>query len=372
MPPYVDNRLRLWAALIATVTAYAFLLRPADRRLTDLGVYLGAVTDLRHGDGLYDFIRDGAPFTYPPFAALVFLPLTFLPTLAVQIAWTLGTVAAVYAIARQANAPLAALAVFLSAPVSSDLRLGQVSLFLALMILSRKPVLIGLAAAIKLTPLIFIPLLWLRGERRPAVIATATFAAGGFLAALVLPGDSLRYWLTEVRDVDRIGVIESPGNQSLNAGLLRLGVPDTPRAAITLLLGGAIVLLALKQARRQDWLAATVIVGAASVVFSPVSWTHHQIWLVLAAFVPLRHEAWRWVVLAVMLLPSTAVWNDARLALAIAIAVGLVIQDDDENAASKAADGASNASRRTNCSASGAPTSRSMPASSHSIEIGPS
>src|SRR5690349_20266792 len=124
MPPYVDNRLRLWAALIATVTAYAFLLRPADRRLTDLGVYLGAVTDLRHGDGLYDFIRDGAPFTYPPFAALVFLPLTFLPPLAVQIAWTLGTVAAVYAIARQANALLAALAVFLSAPVSSDLRLG--------------------------------------------------------------------------------------------------------------------------------------------------------------------------------------------------------------------------------------------------------
>ncbi len=42
------------------------------------------------------------------------------------------------------------------------------------------------------------------------------------------------------------------------------------------------------------------------------------------------------------------------------------------NAASKAAAGASKASRRTNCSASGAPTRRSIPASSHSIEIGPS
>jgi len=41
------------------------------------------------------------------------------------------------------------------------------------------------------------------------------------------------------------------------------------------------------------------------------------------------------------------------------------------NAASKAASGASKASRRTKSSASGAPTSRSIPASSHSIEIGP-
>jgi alpha-1,2-mannosyltransferase len=360
------------AALIATVTGYAALLRPADGRLTDLGVYLGAVTALRTGDGLYDFIRGDAPFTYPPFAALVFLPLTFLPPPAVQIAWTLGTVAAVYAIASRANAPTAALALFVSAPVSSDLRFGQVSLFLALMILTRNPVLIGLAAAIKLTPLIFIPLLWLRGERRPAVVATATLAACDLLTALVLPGDSLRYWLTEVRDVDRLGFIESPGNQSLNAALLRLGMPETPRAAIALLAGGAIVLLAMHRARRHDWLAATVIVGAASVVFSPVSWTHHQIWLVLAAFLPLRHASWRWVILAVMLLPSTAVWHDARLALAIAIAVGLVLQDEDENAASNAAEGASNASRRTNCSASGAPTSRSIPASSHSIEIGPS
>ena len=42
------------------------------------------------------------------------------------------------------------------------------------------------------------------------------------------------------------------------------------------------------------------------------------------------------------------------------------------NAASNAAEGGSNAVRRTNAYASGAPTSRSIPASSHSIEMGPS
>jgi hypothetical protein len=44
----------------------------------------------------------------------------------------------------------------------------------------------------------------------------------------------------------------------------------------------------------------------------------------------------------------------------------------EEKAASNAAEGASNASERTNSSASGAPRRRSMPASSHSTEIGPS
>jgi hypothetical protein len=42
-----------------------------------------------------------------------------------------------------------------------------------------------------------------------------------------------------------------------------------------------------------------------------------------------------------------------------------------ENAASKAAEGGSNASRATNSRASFAPTSRSIPASSHSTEMGP-
>ena len=367
--------MRLPAALVAAVTGYAALLRPPEARLTDLSVYLGAVTAMRHGDGLYVFTRGDAPFTYPPFAALVFLPLTFLPPLAVQIGWTLGTIATVTALAKRAshdNTPLVALALFLSAPVASDLRFGQVSLFLALLVLTRRGPLIGLAAAIKLTPLIFIPMLWLRGERKQAAAAALTFAACGALSAVLLPADSVRYWTDVVRDVDRLGNIASPGNQSLNGALLRLGVPDTPRAALAVTIGAVIVLLALRQAKRQSAEKATIITGAASVVFSPVSWTHHQVWLVLAAFLPMRHELWRWLILAVMVLPSTALWSDARLLLAVAIiAAGTATQDDEENAASNAADGASKASRRTNASASGAPTSRSIPASSHSIEIGP-
>jgi alpha-1,2-mannosyltransferase len=74
------------AALVGGVTAYGALTRPAPTRLPDLGVYLGAVEGLRQGSSLYDFVSAAdAPFTYPPFAGLLFWPLIWPPTVAVQL-----------------------------------------------------------------------------------------------------------------------------------------------------------------------------------------------------------------------------------------------------------------------------------------------
>lgn len=351
----------LWiaVAVVAAVTAYAALHRPTDVRLSDLSVYVGAVSVLAGGNSLYDFIRGNAPFTYPPFAGLLFRPLAAMPALPLQIGWTaatIGTVAGLAVLAarerhRQPAAALA-LALLLSAPVSSDLRYGQVSLFLAgfivvdVLVLRRTRwhgTLIGLAAAIKLIPLIFIPMLWLAGRRTAALAATATFAGCGALAALALPADSLRFWTTEMFRVSRLGYVTSVGNQSLNGALMRFEVPVPLRTVVVLLIGGAVAAAALHRAgrlaRHGDWLSATVVVGAASIVLSPVSWTHHQIWLVLAVLLPVRGPAWArhaWVVvvLAVMLLPVTAlgppVWSNARLLLAIAIAAGLSLRTGPE------------------------------------------
>ena len=330
----------LWAATVvaAVCTSWVALRRPPGGRLTDLGVYTGAVSDLRQGASLYDFSSHlNAPFTYPPFAGLLFLPLADVPALPLQIAWTLATLAAVVVLAWLVGrggwrTPALALVLVLSAPVASNIKFGQVSLFLAvlvavdLLVLRRYRafgVLIGLAAAIKLTPLIFIPLLWLAGRRRAAVVATATFAGGVLIAALILPGDSWRYWATEMTRVNRLGPIANPGNQSLNGVLLRAGVED---GTLALVLGGIVAAVALGQAarlaRRDDWLAAMVVTGAAGIVLSPVSWTHHQIWLVLGAAVLCRD-----VVLVVMLLPLPALggffFGNIRFLLAVAIAVAV-------------------------------------------------
>ncbi|MCO8271263.1 glycosyltransferase 87 family protein [Actinoplanes sp. TRM 88003] len=400
----------IWAVTViaALATAAAAFAKPGETRLTDLSVYLGAVDGLTGGASLYDFTRGAAPFTYPPFAALLFTPLTWLPIGVVQVAWTLATLATVAGLAalftrhqatptnrhrgktaavgvpatrqgdtttgrtargagqgstttdlaarntrqgdvlgrlaelvtrHRAVPALVALALVLSAPVSSDIKYGQVSLFLAALVaadflaLRRTPwhgALVGLAAAIKLTPLIFIPLLWFAGRRVAAAVAGATFAGCAVITAATLPGDSWTYWTDKIFQVNRLGYIDGVGNQSLNGALLRLGLADDTRGTLVLVVGGAIAVAALvravRPARRGDWLSAVVVIGAASIVLSPVSWTHHQIWLVLAVFLPVaRVTIWRATVLIVMILPVPVLFSESRLLLAITIAALLPI-----------------------------------------------
>ncbi|WP_212997658.1 glycosyltransferase 87 family protein [Winogradskya consettensis] len=301
---------------------------------------------LRHGASLYDFVSAGnAPFTYPPFAGLMFLPLADVSVPLLQCLWTLGTLVTVVLVAQMVAretalpAPALAFVLILSAPISSNFKYGQVSVFLAAMVTAdvllmrgrrAHGVLIGVAAAIKLTPLIFIPMLWLAGRRRAAVTAAATFTTCGAVAALALPGDSWRFWTTEISHVSRLGYITSVGNQSLNGVLMRFDISATDRSLLVIVVGGGIALLALVQAgrvaRRGDWLSAVAITGSASVILSPVSWTHHQVWLVFAALLPLRGRIrgyWVALVLAVMLLPVTAlgppVWSNIRFLLAVAV-----------------------------------------------------
>jgi alpha-1,2-mannosyltransferase len=343
----------LVALVIAGLESAAALSRPAHDRLSDLGVYVGAVTGLRHGQSLYKFMSaNHAPFTYPPFAGLILWPLTFSPTNPLRLGWTCVTVAAVVALsillARNVEPPwrgrasAIAAVLLVSAPVSSNLRFGQVSIGLATLVAidvlglrhrRSHGVLIGFAAAVKLTPLIFIPMLWLAGRRRAAMVAGTTFAACGVLAWGVLPADSWRFWGTEMWRPGRLGHITSVGNQSLNGTLMRLGIVGPTRSLLVLVVAGSVAAVALRRAarlgRRGDWLSATTVVGAASVVVSPVSWTHHQVWLVLAAMMPVPGPTWArrlWcvTVLGVMTLPVTALGpplcGDSRMVMAIVVA----------------------------------------------------
>jgi alpha-1,2-mannosyltransferase len=175
------------------------------------------------------------------------------------------------------------------------------------------------------------------------VTALAAFAGTVGLGWLVLPAESARFWLHELRDVQRIGHLRTGGNQSLNGALLRLGVPAQTRGVVVLAAVLVVGLIAVWRAgrlmRSGQWLGGAVVVGAAGVVVSPVSWTHHQIWLVLAAFVPVAassraRAAWAAAVLVVMVapvtslgsgLPGVAGWllGEARLLLALGVAVAV-------------------------------------------------
>ncbi len=77
-------------------------------------------------------------------------------------------------------------------------------------------VLVGIAAAVTLTPLIFVVLLLLAGRTRAALTAAVTFVACGLLGYLLAPGDSRVYWRHHlVADTKRLGAATVTGTTGL-------------------------------------------------------------------------------------------------------------------------------------------------------------
>ena len=141
------------AALAVSLLAHFLLqLVPKTTTLIDLRVYRHATPGLLDGS-LYQF-RLGEfsdqfplPFTYPPFAALVLLPLAFLPWLVVRFGWQLLSIGCLYWIAvcslrLVATGPVQRHAMLWTAvalwfePVRTTLNYGQINLVLVAVLLS--------------------------------------------------------------------------------------------------------------------------------------------------------------------------------------------------------------------------------------------
>lgn len=302
----------LWvvALAVAAVTFAVDLRPPLAGRLADLHVYATAVSSFVHHRSLYGLhgsLRAG--FTYPPFAGIVFLPLGFLPEPAAMIAWSvltvLGVAAVAWVVARRLPRSFGPVAlvwpalvalVLGSKPLQSNLRFGQVSVFLALGVLvdvvvlhgrRGQGVLTGICGAVKLTPLLFVPYLWLIGRRRAAVVAAGAFGLATALGFAVLPQDSVAYWSNYVWHQSAGLPLAEGGNQSIYGLLLRAGVHGAALWAVWVALGAGVAVLGLWRARRA-WLAGQPLLGLAiagcvGILVSPISWTHHQLWILLGA-----------------------------------------------------------------------------------------
>ncbi|WP_188584906.1 glycosyltransferase 87 family protein [Gordonia jinhuaensis] len=271
------------AALAASVWFQLFgipeLLDVFTRPRVDVDVYrLGAAT-WRAGVPLYangsmPFTASGLwlPFTYPPFAALVFLPLSFigpatsgLAITAVSIA-CLATVSAILVRTLQIGGrrdrvwvvmAMTTLGIWLN-PVWTTLGFGQFNIVLMTLVMvdlfvipsGRRGVLIGIAAAIKLTPLAFVLCLAIRGERRAAVTGLVAFVTAGLVAAAWAPDDTVRYWTSTLTDSGRIGDQTGPLDQNIFGFWIRLIGPGTTMHALWAICAAAVTVLALVAIRR--------------------------------------------------------------------------------------------------------------------------
>ncbi|WP_208739173.1 glycosyltransferase 87 family protein [Arthrobacter agilis] len=332
------------ASALGGALVLAVVVAAAQIHGLDLSVYReGALALLgRAGDkDLYDDAlvqtdTRGLPFTYPPFAAILFVPLALVPqsvALGIVTALSCGCLAGVAALvvrylrsARPAGATaprhtavtvLATMLVLgLSGPWREGLGFGQVNALLMVLVLAdllrstRLPsgVLVGIAAGIKLTPLAFGLVYLARRDWRSLAWLAASFGSTVALGWVLAPRESAVFWLDALFDASRVGATADLYNVSLNSIVAQSGLPGSLQRPVWALASLAVISVGYLAIRRADDDGDTVRAIAANAVvmlaISPISWFHHWVWIALvfpAAYLSAREEGARRTAVRVLL-----------------------------------------------------------------------
>ena len=348
---------------VAARLAWTYL-APNGANFVDLHVYIGGGAAIDHPGALYRYVYADQtpdfplPFTYPPFAAVVFYPLHLLPFGLVAFCWQVGTMVALYGVVRLSQRLLGvpagsghrigmawtAIGIW-TEPLRSTFDYGQINVLLTLAGLWAaystrwwlSGLLVGLAAGVKLTPAI--TGFYFVGMRRwaAALFSAVVFAATVAVSALIVSNETRFYFSKLVRDTNRVGPICTTFNQSWRGGICRIFGHDpgySPVVMVALAVTAVLATLAwraLKSLGAQgepDRLGLLLIVELFGLLVAPISWTHHWVWLLplmiwlihgpLSARRGARILGWGWLVLILIGVPwllsfaQPSIWQHSR------------------------------------------------------------
>ena len=342
----------LWLLAAAGLSYVAWRLFGHTPYRIDIDIYqMGAQAwmdgrPLYRGDVLFHTPIDlDLPFTYPPLAAIMFCPFAWLHMPAASVAITLLTlvllvVSTVIVLTRldvwNASALLpgpawlrrwwlamviAVPATIWLEPITSNFAFGQINIVLMTLVIAdcmphRTPwprgLLLGLGIALKLTPAVFLLYFLLRRDNRAALTAVVSFVAVTLVGFALAWDDSWEYWTHTVRHTDRIGAAALNTDQNIAGALARLGLGEQQRfllwVAASLLVLAATVWAMRRLLRAGEPMLAVICVALFGLVVSPVSWSHHWVWMMPA-----------------VLVTGIAAWRRRNVALAAVSAIGVTL-----------------------------------------------
>lgn len=333
---YLRSKLLRAIALIYVIGAAWVICfgAPSESRLPpyriDIDVYRLGGLAVRAGEPLYSQLyltEIGAqlPFTYPPIAAQIFAVL-FAPislpyaTAAIAVASAGALYAVVWVVLREMTDLRGMHAVWITVAVLAfaiplaafrwTVDFGQINVFLMLLVVVDLTVgrnrwwrgsLIGFAAAIKLTPLVFGLYFLMRRDLRGGIQTLLAFSFWTLVGHVISPRNSTIYWTGTLSNSGRIGAPDYASNQSITGLLARSQLSEDARSTLWLVL---VVVLGLVTAvimwlliRRGHHLAAILANAFFGLLASPVSWSHHWVWAIPALM---------WLVLRIRSRPSGA------------------------------------------------------------------
>ncbi|PRW63444.1 glycosyltransferase family 87 protein [Actinopolyspora mortivallis] len=266
------------------------------------------------------------PFIYPPFAAFVFAPLAVVSktkaVAAIMLVSHLALLSTLYVVLRACplgertrrrallfTAVLLPLAT-VTEPVLETLTYAQINLVLMALVAvdslwrvdgTRKPpyprgLLIGIAAGIKLTPAVFLLLPLLRRDVRTILTAVTTLLGTVALGFLLAFEDAVHFWTRQVFSSGNVSFGPQfegdasiyAGNVSLRSLLAKLAVPEpwqTLGLGVLVLLAAALTVFGMwtalyPRSGRRDLPTALVLNAVFGLLISPISWSHHWVWIV--------------------------------------------------------------------------------------------
>lgn len=353
-----------WALLAVSLILHVVvtLLGSDAFNMVDLKVYYDGAGHLFDGT-LYDFFSEPLhlPFTYPTFSALIFTPMVWIPWTVLRVLWQAASFGAIGLMAYSTlkllgragpGAPhpvphlrgivvtVVALGLWLE-PVRTTFNYGQINLFLAALLLTGAAAAgqgaptrrgdfwgglsVGLAAGVKLTPALS-GLYYLLQRRWWAVFwSVATFAATVAVGWVAAPSETVRFFTSLMFDPARTGPIWSAINQSLRGALSRVQGQD--RVGVWLMCAALAFVLGLwcawRSLRAGDRTAAFLAVQITALLISPISWSHHWVWvlplLLWCLFGPRQRSAMtRWLAIA---------WTVATCSYVVSILIAQQYED---------------------------------------------
>ena len=285
------------------------------------------------------------PFTYPPLAAIVFAPFALLPLSAAGAVITVTTftllIVSTTIVLTRLNiwpttsvtpepawlrrswlaAAIVAPAVVYLEPIRANFDFGQINVVLMTLVIAdcvprRTPwprgILLGVAIALKLTPAVFLLYFLLRRDTRALVVTAASAVVATLVGFAFAWRDSWEYWTETVRNTDRIGTATLNTNQNIAGALARLGLGEGERFILWTVACFAVLGLTVWAARRVlragQPVLALICVAMFGLVVSPVSWSHHWVW-----------------VLPTVVVCGVLAWRHRSVALGVVTAAGLAI-----------------------------------------------
>jgi len=332
--PIRVDRIVVAAGILAAAVVVALFAAPFGSQMLDLEVYRLGASTLLHGGDVYSAVYPGTDlvFTYPIFAAILFVPFAVIPTALAHVVVVAVSLAAlwviVYLTVRELSGPRhawvwsvpIALVAITAHPVLQTLLFGQINLVVVALVLTDvlanrgrwRGALVGIATGIKLVPGAFIVYFLVTRQRRAAAVSAVTTAVTIGLGFAVAPAASWAYWSNYAFNADRVGGIAYVTNQSILGISARVLRDPHPPRALTLGLSAVVIVVAILIARRLDRagerLAAVSVVAVGALLASPISWSHHWVWFIpcVGAMVPWAGRSrWRW---AALIAGTAVVW----------------------------------------------------------------